>query len=249
MTTEKTPDRSSTASRRWPLWLGAGALAAILLALPIGWMAYRYIPSWYQPAYVPYEEEQEARDRLGASFTALSRGMGQGRPFEFRVRQDDLNRWLVARDRIWPASKRWIPEQIRNPMVLFREDEITLAGMWTGPGPDTVVSIRLHAEIVDGKLCVRILSVRGGALPVPVSLIRREVARQERRWRQRDEPLLPDGTSLADAIAGAPLPPEVRWRQPRGTFRIEALRIQEDELWVQLRPEPVRSRREKNDRR
>jgi hypothetical protein len=229
--------------RRW-LRLAGGTTAAILLVL-IGsaWMAYRHIPTWYRPAYVPVEDEQQARDELGAAFTELSRGMGQNRTFDFIVRQDQLNRWLVARDRIWPESKRWIPEQIEDPMIVFQTGEVLLAGLWQGPGPRTVVNIRLRLEMENGKVRTRVLSVRGGSLPFPLGPIEREIERLERHRAERDEPLLPDGASIVQAMEGAPLSLEIPWSQPKGKFQIEALEVRPESLFVRLRPvQRVRTR-------
>jgi len=221
---------------RWLRWGGAIAATSIVAAGLVGWALYRHIPAWYQPAYVPAEEEQDARDALGAAFTALSRGMGEGQPFDYVVRQDALNRWLVARERIWPASKRWIPDQIRDPVVAFRQDEVVVAGTWCGPGPRTVVSIRSRLEMVDGAPRIEVLSVRCGSLPVPLAPIKTQLARLERDRSERGRSLLPDGTSIVAATEGAPLPRDLPWSQPRGRFRIEGLQLVPGELRVRLRP-------------
>jgi len=222
--------------RGWLTTVGGLAVVLIFGLAGLAWMAYRHIPAWYRPSYVPSEDEQDARDELGAAFTELSRGMGQGRPFDFVVRQDELNRWLVARDRIWPASKRWIPEQIADPMIAFRKDEVLLAGTWQGPGPRTVVNIRLRLEMTDETLRANVLSVRGGSLPIPLGPVKRHIARLENDRAGRKRPLLPDGTSIVQAIEGSPLPREIPWSQPRGKFRIEGLEVRPGELQVHLLP-------------
>lgn len=221
---------------RWLRWGGAIGVACIVVACLIGWMLYRHIPAWYQPAYVPAEDEQEARDALGEAFTALSRGMGEGRPFDYVVRQEALNRWLMARERIWPASKRWIPDQIEDPVIVFRQDEVVVAGTWSGPGPRTVVNIRSRLEMIDGAPRVRVMSVRCGSLPVPLAPIKEQLARLERDRADRGRSLLPDGTSIVAATEGAPLPRDLPWSQPKGEFRIEALELLPGELRVRLRP-------------
>ncbi len=233
-------ERSRVRLRRWTLRIGAIALGVTIVLLLVGWLSYRHIPSWYRPAYVPIEEEQAARDELGAAFTGLSRGMGQGEPFDYTVRQDELNRWLVARERIWPASKRWIPEAIDDPVVVFRQDEVIVAGTWCGPGPRTVVSIHLRVEMDGDRLRAVVESVRGGSLPIPLGPIKQQLARLEQDRSGRDRPLLPNGTSIVDAIEGAPLPRDLPWSQPRGEFRIEALKVVPGELRVRLRPIPRR---------
>jgi len=153
----------------------------------------------------------------------------------------------VARDRIWPESKRWIPDQIQDPMILFEQDQVILAGTWRGPGPRTVVNIRLRVEMIDDQLRVRVMSVRGGALPIPLTPIKRQLARLEHDRAGPDRTLLPDGTSIVDAADGAPLPKDFPWTQPRGTFRIETLKVVPGELRVRLcpmqRPPSRRSRR------
>ncbi|MBN1341441.1 MAG: hypothetical protein JXQ73_02110 [Phycisphaerae bacterium] len=230
------PDGRRLDARRWAFRIAVGMAILTVLALSIGWIALRFIPGWYRPAYVPYEDEQEVRDRLGAAFTALSHGMAQGRSFDFAVRQDDLNAWLVARDRIWPASKRWIPKQIMDPMIVFENGDIVLAGTWCGPGPRTIVSVRLRPERVEDRLRVRVEGVRCGALPVPLALIRRGLVRFEQSRADTDEPLLSDGASLADAADGAPIPRDIPWTQPRGKFLLEAVSAVPGELRVRLDP-------------
>lgn len=212
------------------------AASIFVVGLCGSWVAFRHIPSWYCPVYVPMEDEQDARDELGAAFTELSRGMSQGRPFEFVVRQDALNRWLVARDRIWPQSKQWIPDQIENPMVVFEAGQVFLAGTWIGPGPSCVVSLKVGLEMTGDRLRARLLGVRGGALPIPLSPIRREVDRLERDRAGRHKPLLPEGGSIGDVLNGAPLPREVPFSQPKGKFRIDALEVRSKELRVRLTP-------------
>jgi hypothetical protein len=217
-----------------------------VVCLVSGWLSYRHVPEWYRPVYVAPEDEQDARDELGAAFTELSRGMGRGMPFEFVVHQDQLNRWLVGRDRIWPASKRWIPEQISDPMIVFDRGEVLIAGLWCGPGPQTVVNIRLRLEMNGGVLRSVVKGVRGGALPVPMAPIKAELARLEARWAERREPLLPDAGSIVGALEGAALPREIPWSQPRGKFEIEALEVRPKELFVRLRPVP-RAARERGE--
>jgi hypothetical protein len=222
--------------RQWLPRIGVMASVLMLVMLLVAWMAYRHIPVWYQPAYVPYEDEQAARDELGAAFTELSRGMGQGVPFDFRVRQDELNRWLIARERIWPASKRWIPERITDPMIVYQDDKIIVAGTWCGPGPRTVINIHVCVDVVDGSPRAHVVSVRAGSLPIPLTPIKRMLARLEHDRAGRRQPLLPDGASVVDAIEGAPLPRDIPWSQPKGKFRIEALNVVFGELRARLRP-------------
>lgn len=227
---------STSHFRRWwrPAVVAAGVL--LLLALLAGWIALRHVPAWYQPAYVPPEEEQATRDELGQAFSELSEGMAKGKPFDFVVTQEQLNQWLIARARIWPASQRWIPPQLERPTVVFRDGSIILAGTWSGAGPRTVLSVELRLAVQDGKLRVFVEHVRAGSLPIILSPIKRVIDHIEQQQTTGDDAFLADGTSIVEAIEGAPVPSDIPWSQPKGRFLVREVEVTPGAFRVRLEP-------------
>ncbi len=227
--------RSRARQRTWRVVIGVVGVL-IVLGLLAGWIALRHIPAWYEPAYVPPEDEQDARDELGQAFSRLSEGMAKAEPFDFVVSQEQLNAWLMARGRIWPESRRWIPPQLERPMVVFGEGSVILAGTWAGDGPRTVLSVELGLEVQGDKLRVFVTHVRAGSLPIPLAPIKRVVRHIERQHDRDEEGFLDEGTSIVEAIEGAPVPVALPWSQPKGRFLVREVEVKPGAFRVRLEP-------------
>ncbi|MCH8991680.1 MAG: hypothetical protein IIA44_08035, partial [Acidobacteria bacterium] len=52
-----------------------------------------------------------------------------GEPFEYIVHQDRLNRWLAGRMAIWPGVRQWVPPWLEDPVIVFDDGQIVLAGI------------------------------------------------------------------------------------------------------------------------
>jgi len=220
------PRRSRKRRRRLLAIVGAGIAAALLAAL----IAARTPPSWYDPAVVGPDAAQEVRDDLLRTGQRFSDGMQAGEPFEFVVRDEQINPWLwlTERERIWPGIDRYLPAEIDDPMVFFSDGAAT-AACTIGPRTQWVLSFRVKVRVVEGRVHARLTQWQVGSLPLPVGLARTAMRRAGVRLA------LPDGRPL-DPARPVVLVAEGKWISPRRRFRIEDVRFDPGELVVKVVP-------------
>jgi hypothetical protein len=184
-------------------------------------------PAWYQPRSIDYErleEDKRAQHRLE---NTVSAALNDSQPVEFTLDQDQLNRWIAARDELWPAEVPSIEPFSRPQVALEEGNRVRLAALVEHSGMRVVLSVVFELELQDDALVVSWGSVRAGALPTPGKLLE-EAARK-----------LADRLDLpADAIRDGriTLPNEARWPNGKCPFRITGFTISDGELSVRLEP-------------
>ena len=122
----------------------AAAVAIVLLATS-SWLAVARVPSWYQPPHVGAAQYQDVRDDLEAAFNQLNLAMQGDQPFEYVVNEDRLNRWIAAREQIWPGLRQYVPRELQWPVAAFRQDRIVVAGVVEIGAVQSVLSVVLSA--------------------------------------------------------------------------------------------------------
>lgn len=227
--------------RHWRWWL-TGGLLLLLLVAAVGWLMFQRIPSWYRPVDLPPEQLQQVRDdlvRTGDGFSVLV--VQSQEPFEYRITQDQINRWLAAREDIWPGSREWLPPELSNPFVSITPEGVRVAVTWRNGQVRTVFSglVGLHAD--EQGIHLRLKSVQCGALPVPQDIIQEQL-RSVKLWRpgtrargQAGPGTLPDPRDLFEGLV---FPKAWIWPEPRRVCTITGLRCEEGALTVTVLPSP-----------
>jgi hypothetical protein len=181
------PQKPAPRGSRKP-WLTRGivrvALAAVLvLAIAAGatlWTVYRasqQVPEFYvQALAAPPSRQAAAGEELERQALALNNQVRRPGQWEARFTQDQINGWLAADlPRKFPGS---LPRGAADPRVAVSPEEVQLAVKWQQGNVNAVLSAAGEVYLTEepNEVAVRILSVRAGALPVPLARFLDEIA-------------------------------------------------------------------------
>src|SRR5438105_12651822 len=75
------------------------------------------------------------------------------------------------RREIYPLIDQLAPPELIDPIVLFENDEITVAGRYRKLGMDLVVSLDVSVSFSDNEILLRVVRVRCGSMNVPLGLV------------------------------------------------------------------------------
>jgi len=228
---------------RW-WWVPIAALAVLLTVLTVAWLMFQHIPAWYRPPAVAPPNQQRVRDDLVATLGSFETRLGtEGRPFEFRFSQDQINAWLAVREAIWPASREWLPPALSDPFVAIETEGVRVAATYRHGGLRTVLSARLELAADPDGVWVRLVDVAGGELSVPTSWVQEQLAAM-------DGGAWPAGKRSKLQLGGDPLPQLRRltdgvvfpnawiWENGKQPFRITDLRFVPGTVVVVVQPLP-----------
>jgi hypothetical protein len=201
-------------------------LVALVMLLYAG-AALTCQPAWYQPLSIDYErleDDKRAQHRLE---NKISAALNENRPVEFTLEQAQLNRWIAARDELWPTEVPSI-EPFSRPLVMLEDgNRLRLAALVEHWGTRVVLSTVFHVDLQERRLVVTWDSIRAGALPTPQKLLEKAAGKLA---GQLD---LPEHAVGDDRIT---LPSEGIWPNGKRPFRITGFTITSGELRVRLEP-------------
>lgn len=238
--------------RNWQRWWKWGALAAatvLVVALVACWLMFQHIPAWYHPLEIPPEQVQSVRDDFVGTFDRLSELLNTSPgPFEFRLRQDQVNAWLVSREQMWPESRRWLPPQIADPQVIVDQGGVRLGATFRHGSVRAVLGARFEVHAGQGGVSVRLAGVSAGSLPVPGSKVRELLAMVDaRNWPagrrvhgQLDDRPLP---ALVGLYEGVIFPNAWIWQNGRQPFKITRFTCEPAEIVMTFEPLPRQASR------
>ena len=235
-----------TKRRRWLRRIVLGVLVVGLAAGAGGWLALRHVPDWYQPIQVPQDQLQQVRDSLTDKFTEISDEMVKGRPFEVTLDEQTVTRWIVARGEIWPDAERWIPPWLRDPVLVFDPDRITLAAHLDHDGWESILGIHFSASVEDKAVVLRLEGVTAGAVPIPLSALSDPLA-QLVDSDGLDVEMMPDELSSAirklrevevlDYLTeGIRYDRPLIWKNGDRPYRITDIRVEQGRMVLRIQP-------------
>lgn len=207
--------------RRLLIALGATALGVTALA---GALMYR--PGWYVP--VPIDRgrlDSDNRDLVNL-LDRIGVALNHGQSIDIELDQDQVNRWIAARDE-WPeAVQRLDLGPLTDPLVLFEsEGEVRLAATVRLSDVTVVISSDVRIEVAGDRVNLRLATARVGAAPVPRSLIDR-FSREMRVDHPETRRLLHAGETS--------LPNEWVWPNGKRRFRIDSCASESGRLRIRL---------------
>ncbi len=220
------PSVSSPRRRRLRLLLVLTPLILLAAVLYAG-AALTCQPAWYQPLSIDYErleDDKRAQHRLENNISAA---LNDSRPVELELEQAQLNRWIAARNELWPAEVPSI-EPFSRPQVMLEEgNRVRLAARVEHSGMRVVLSAVFQVELQEDALVVTWDSVRAGALPTPGKLL------EEAAHKLAERLDLPEHAVADGRIT---LPHEGRWPNGERPFRITGFTITAGKLHIRLEP-------------
>jgi hypothetical protein len=169
------------------------AVVAVIGALTGGaFYAARQVRPFYQQALQVEPDVLERGSReLESRATALYSEARQQGHWQASFTTEQINGWLATQ--LAANQGRELPANIRDPRVAISKDVLTLGFRTTSGGVDTVVTVDASVFLTDeGAVAVRLMSVRAGALPLPVMRLADELADACQkltlpvRWTQHD---------------------------------------------------------------
>ncbi|RMF75796.1 MAG: hypothetical protein D6744_13050 [Planctomycetota bacterium] len=184
-------------------------------------------PGWYQPAVVDYARLDSDNRALVNLLDRIGVELNGGRALELRLEQDQINRWIAARDE-WPeAVGRVDLGDLRSPQVLLLSgNRARLAAMVERGGFGVVLSCDVRFELDGEKLLIYWEQFRAGLLPAPRALIEEALSRSAR------------SSALRAAAESGRLSLPNRWVWPNGKpeFVFRAIEISDGTARIELTP-------------
>jgi hypothetical protein len=156
---------------------GAVSAVALLAALLAGaYYAARQVQPFYTKALEIEPEVLERGSReLESRATALYSDARQQGQWQATFTAEQINGWLAKQ--VAENQGRDMPKNFRDPRIAITKESLTLGFRTTSGGVDTVITV--HAGVFlteDGSVAVRLMSVRAGALPLPIMRLADELA-------------------------------------------------------------------------
>lgn len=148
-------------------WTAAALLILPVLLAVIGWLCFQRIPGWYQPVYVGPADLDDVRNSLPNTWQALTENAVRGETFDFCIDAKMITAWLVARDALYPDSRDWLPEWIRDPVIVFESDRGIIGARVKREGIEAIVAVHIIGEVDGDRINLRLEQVTAGALPIP----------------------------------------------------------------------------------
>ncbi len=202
------------------------AAGGLIAALSWAYFAARQVRPFYQQALqVEPAALVEGSRELESRATALYSDARQAGQWNAVFTVDQINGWLATQ--LTESHVGELPDNIRDPRVAIAPNLLTL-GFRTSPGGiETVASVDAAVFLTDdGAVAIRLVSVRAGALPLPVMQVADELAAACRelslpvRWTQEaGQPV---------AVVELHSDPSTDKRQ----FHIDAIELGEGQVYV-----------------
>jgi hypothetical protein len=174
-------------------WCTLGAAACMLTFLGFAYQAARHVRPFYEQALeIEPDALQRGSRELESRATTLLSDARQVGEWQAIFTAEQINGWLALQlDELHDGDEHY--EKIRDPRVAISPENLTLGFRASSGGVDTVVSVDAGVFLTDeGAVAIRLMSVRAGALPLPVMQFADEIADACRqlslpvRWTQRD---------------------------------------------------------------
>lgn len=209
--------------RRLSLLLLLVAFAAVLYA----GAALTCQPAWYQPLSIDYQRLEGDKSAQHHLENKISAALNENRSVRFTLDEARLNRWIAARDELWPAELPSI-EPFSHPQVLLESgNRVRLAARVTHAGMQVVLSATFQVDLQPDGLVVTCDSVQAGALPAPRTLLEKAARKLAHRLDLPDHAVDNGRVTLTN---------EWLWPNGKRPCRISELSITDGELHARLEP-------------
>jgi hypothetical protein len=201
-------------------------LVTALIAVVLGGVYYaaRQVRPFYTEALRAEPETLErGRQELESRATTLYTDAQRHGRWQALFTSEQINGWLATQ--LANNSDGVLAKSVRDPRVAITHDALTLGFRTKSRGVETVISVEASVSLTEqGAVAIRLLSVRAGALPLPVMQLADEIAHACKDlklpvcWTQQH---------------GKPVVlVEIHSDKPQREFYIDAIELHENELYV-----------------
>ncbi len=221
---------STSAPRKRPRWkrrvLFGVPIVTIAAVLTLGG-AMTCRPAWYRPASIDYAHLEDDKHAEFDLENRISRGLNRGQPVEIELEEAQVNRWIAARDELWPGDVPSL-DPLERPQVSFLDDNrVRLAALVSRGGLRSVVSATFRLAVAGDEVVIEQARLRAGLLPAPRGLVT-EVLRRAAPQLHLSEEALRRGIFR--------VPAEGVWHNGRRRFRITNITIRHGVARVRMEP-------------
>ncbi len=184
-------------------------------------------PAWYEPQSIDYARlEEDKRTQLHIE-NQVSAALNQHRSINVELTEAQINRWIAARDELWPGQVPSL-EPLHRPMIRFLDgNRVSLAAEAQRGALQAVVSLTLEVTLAGENVEISWSAARAGALPLPRGFLE-QVAHKLEGAVHSSSVNLTDGRIV--------LPRTGLWPNGKRRFRVAALTIEAGRLRIQLEP-------------
>jgi len=157
--------------------VGTLTVTALLVTILAGaYYAARQVRPFYEQALrVEPEALVRGSRELECRATALYSDAQQQGQWQALFTTEQINGWLATQLALNQDGE--LPTDIRDPRVAIARDVLTLGFRTSSGGVETVVSVDASVSLTEeGAVAIQFLSVRAGALPLPVMQLADEIA-------------------------------------------------------------------------
>ncbi len=158
------------------------ALGALTLSLAVAgfvgsaYYAARQVRPFYKQALELHPEVLERGSReLESRATALYSDARQQGTWRALFTADQINGWLATQ--LAQSQDDALPANFHDPRIAITKDALTLGFRTNSGGIDTVITVDASVFLTEnGTVAIRLMSVRAGALPLPIMRLADEIA-------------------------------------------------------------------------
>jgi len=233
--------------RVWKRFLLIGAVSC---AAVVSGAAYTILrtPSWYSVPVIPAENRQEVRNNLLAAEQALTESLRSAPgPFIYHIFQDDVNRWIAMRREIYPLIDELAPPELMDPVVVFDNGEITVAGKYRKGAADVVVSLDISVRSTPDAAVLKLEAIRCGSMRVPLSFVALGLERPIDRPAEKTWPGSP--RIWGNLLTGLFIDPKAWWKNGGMDYRVQSVSVEPGKLNLTIEPlghHAVRNRKDQS---
>ena len=182
-------------------------------------------PAWYTPVAIDHARLKTDKRELVDLMDAIGTALNTGRPIDFELREDQVNRWLAARSEMWPEVEDAGMRSLAHPQLRLLDDgRVRLGVIATSGAWSAVLSACATGKLAEDSLVVRIESARVGVLPVPAASVLKPVS----------EKLTDSGGTVSGKTIS--LPNDWVWPNGKPRFRIRRLEVSDGVARVSFEP-------------
>jgi hypothetical protein len=202
--------------------IGALAVAGLIVGgLGGAYYAARQVRPFYEQALKiePAASERSGRE-LESRATALYSDAKQLGPWQALFTAEQINGWMATK--LIENAGGELPPNFRDPRIAITRDLLSLGFCTTSGGVETVISVDAAVSVTDdGTVAIRLISVRAGALPLPVAQLANDLAEACKKVKAPVHWITHNGQPIALV--------EIQTREP---MYVDVIQLDENELYV-----------------
>ncbi len=216
-------------------WVRRVLLATGVTAVA-GWLLFQYIPQWYQPLELSYDQTRTVQRQLEQTFENVTQQMAEGASFSITCTRRQLNEMLAAQLDLWPGMSSGFASNGNTPVILIDPPGILIGIRCRNHGIATILNARLTPRIQSDAVEVNVDHARAGSLPIPRSLLI-----QRFDWLLRGEDLSEPTENLQNDVNctedGFRIHNRFVWPNGKIVFHLTAIHLNAEELTLEIQPE------------